>query len=52
MLFPDMIQGHLATVKSRRHFFASGTKINDVMPEIHLEFKKRLLRTVEIINKT
>lgn len=50
MLFPDMIQGHLSTSKSRRHFFSSRIKVNDILPCIHLEFKKRLLKTIEIMN--
>lgn len=50
MLFPDMTQGHLSTVKNRRHFFASGIKVNDILPQIHSEFKTRLLKTLEIMN--
>lgn len=49
MLFPDMIQGHLATVKNRKHFFATNIKINDILPQIHLEFKRRLLKTLDEI---
>lgn len=49
MLFPDMEQGHLATVKSRKHFFSSNIKINALLPTIHLEFKRRLLATLETI---
>lgn len=49
MLYPDMEQGHLATVKNRRHFFSSDRKINDVLPIIHLEFKQRLLGTINSI---
>ena len=52
MLFPDIQQGHLATVKSRKHFFSSGIKVNDILPCIHSEFKSRLLKTIEIINKS
>lgn len=51
MLFPDMLQGRLATVKSRRHFFSKGTKVNRVLPCIHTEFKQRLLQTLVIINE-
>lgn len=50
MLFPDITQGHLATVKNRRHFFSAGMKVNDILPEIHAEFKRRLLVTVKMIN--
>lgn len=50
MLFPDMVQGHLATVRGRKHFFSSGKKVNDILPKIHLEFKQRLLNTIELIN--
>ncbi len=49
MLFPDMEQGHLATVKSRKHFFSSNIKIKSLLPTIHLEFKRRLLATLETI---
>ena len=31
MLFPDFEEGDLATVKNRRHFFSSGTKVNDAL---------------------
>ena len=43
MLFPDIAQGHLATVKSRNHFFGSGTKVNQAFPKIHSAYRKRLL---------
>ena len=49
MLFPDMEQGHLATVKNRKHFFFGDVKINDILPEIHLEFKRRMLNTLREI---
>ena len=48
MLFPDMDQGHLSTVKNRRHFFSSSNKINNILPRIHLDFKNRLLKTEPI----
>ena len=51
MLFPDIREGHLATVKNRRHFFADGTKVNSILPQIHLAFQTRLLNTVSLINK-
>lgn len=50
MLFPDFTQGHLATVKSRKHFFSSEIKVNDVLYKIHSEFKRRVLNTVALIN--
>lgn len=50
MLFPDMLQGRLATVKSRKHFFSKGIKVNSVLPCIHAEFKQRLLQTLVTIN--
>lgn len=49
MLFPDMEQGHLSTVKNRKHFFFSNVKVNDILPEIHLEFMLRLSNTLSII---
>lgn len=51
VLFPDMEQGRLATVKGRRHFFASGTKVNDILPQMHREFERRLLETVKEIKR-
>ena len=51
MLFPDMEQGHLSTVKNRRHFFFLNVKVNDVLPGIHLEFKRRLLNTLSEIKR-
>ncbi|MEE0517732.1 MAG: hypothetical protein UC708_07610 [Anaerovoracaceae bacterium] len=50
MLFPDFTQGHLATVKSRKHFFSSGIKVNDILYQIHSEFKRRVLTTLALIN--
>lgn len=49
MLFPDMVQGRLAKVKGRRHFFSQNVKVNDVLPKVHLEFQQRLLETVHEI---
>lgn len=51
MLFPDMLQGRLAAVKSRKHFFSKGTRVNSVLPCIHAEFKQRLLQTLVAINE-
>lgn len=50
MLFPDMAEGYLSTVKNRRHFFWLNRKVNDVLPKIHMEFMFRVLKTVETIN--
>lgn len=50
MLFPDMVEGHLSTVKNRRHFFGLNRKVNDVLPNIHMDFMFRILKTAEIIN--
>ena len=49
MLFPDIEQGHLTTVKNRKHFFSSGVKVNDILPFRHMEFKQRLLATISEI---
>ena len=49
MLFPDFDEGRLSTLKNRKHFFSSGTKINDALVEIHSEFYKRLLFTIKYI---
>lgn len=61
-LFPYMSQGHLSTVKNRRHFFYLNTnddnsltrqyshiKFNIIFPLIHKEFKLRLLETINKI---
>lgn len=50
MLFPDISQGRLTTVKGRKHFFGNGTKINEVFPKIHREYKRRLLNTIKMLN--
>ena len=50
MLFPDMFQGRLITVKGRKHFFNMGIKVNDVLPHFHIEFKNRLLNTIYLLN--
>lgn len=52
MLFPDTSQGHLATVKNRKHFFGNGTKVNEVFPKIHIAYQQRLLNTVKLLNFT
>ena len=51
MLFPDILHGRLACSKNRRHFFSMGTKVNDIFPRIHSEFKERLIKTVKDINE-
>lgn len=51
MLFPDFEEGHLATVKNRRHFFSSGTKVNDALIPIHEELYRKLLATLQYIVK-
>jgi len=50
MLFPDLKDGMLATVKNRRHFFGNNLKVNDTFPKIHIELLSRLLNTVKKIN--
>lgn len=50
MLFPDIVQGHLATAKNRRHFFGNGIKVNDVLPKIHTSYQQRILYTVTWLN--
>lgn len=51
MLFPDMEQGHLITVKNRKHFFYGDKRVNDILPKIHSEFKCRLLNTLMEIKR-
>ena len=50
-LFPDIEQGHLATVKNRRHFFSSNNKVNNILPKIHMEFMNRVINTAKYFNK-
>ncbi len=50
MLFPDIVQGHLATSKNRRHFFGDGIKVNEVLPRIHINYQQRILNTVKWFN--
>ena len=50
MLFPDFENGRLATVKNRRHFFSTETKVNEMLVLIHDEFYTRLWNTLEYIN--
>lgn len=50
MLFPDISQGHLATVKNRKHFFGNGTKVNEVFPKNHITYQRKLLNTVRLLN--
>lgn len=49
-LFPDIEQGHLATVVNRKHFFNHSNKINDILPQIHINFLSRTFNTVEYFN--
>lgn len=51
MFFPDIVQGHLATVKNRRHFFGSNCKVNDVLPKIHMKYMSRILNTSKHLNE-
>ena len=49
MLFPDISQGRLSTVKNRKHFFSNEVRVNDILPSIHFEFRRRLLQTIEMM---
>lgn len=51
MLFPDIIDGRLASVKNRKHFFSTEKKVNDMLVLIHDDFYKRLLVTLQYINR-
>lgn len=51
MLFPDIEQGRLATVKSRKHFFGQAIKVNDVLPKIHLTYQTLLKNTIVMLNR-
>ncbi|SFW21941.1 hypothetical protein [Ruminococcus flavefaciens] len=50
MLFPDYTQGRLDCVKNRKRFFKKETKVNDILPVIHLDYMRRLLNTVKYLN--
>jgi hypothetical protein len=46
---PDMENGHLQTFRNRRRFFAKLTKLNEILPELVIDFWKRMLVTVNAI---
>lgn len=52
MLFPDFEEGHLSTVKNRKHFFSTELKVNEALVSIHEEFYHRLLATLRYIVKS
>lgn len=52
MLFPDIAQGHLATVKNRKHFFGDNIKVNAVLPKIHTLYRRKVLNTISRLNGT
>ena len=49
VLYPDMEDGHYAKYVNRYHFFSKETKINDILPQIHQTFFKRLSNTLDAI---
>ncbi|MGE4284277.1 MAG: hypothetical protein AB7G87_11225 [Clostridia bacterium] len=49
MLFPDIEQGHLATVKNRKHFFGKGEKVNSILPQIHMKYLNLILNTAQTL---
>ena len=44
--FPDMPNGRYARYKNRHHFFSEEKQVNQVLPEITMEFYKRLFITI------
>ena len=50
MLFHDISQGRLATVKNRKHFFGSTNKVNDCLKNIYTELLQRILSTINLLN--
>lgn len=50
VLFPDMCNGCLAKSTNRKHFFGEGVKVNNVFPQIHYAFLKRVLETARVLN--
>lgn len=51
MMFPDFDEGRLSSIKNRRHFFSTETKVNDMLVLIHDEFYQRLLTTLQDIKQ-
>jgi hypothetical protein len=51
MLFPDIEQGHLTTLKNRKHFFGKGGKVNSILPQIHMEYLRLILNTAQMLNR-
>ncbi len=49
MLFPDISQGRLSTVKNRKHFYGTNNKVNNMLQNIHIEFLNRVLKTSELL---
>ena len=50
MLLPDFIDGNLATVKNRKHFFSECNRANDLLPQIHMDYLKEILSTIKYLN--
>ena len=46
MLFPDIEKGNFTRYINRYHFFHNDERVNDRLPEIHIEFLKRLILTL------
>ena len=51
MLFPDIEQGRLVTVKNRRHFFGKGEKVNIILPQIHVRYQNLIFSTAQMLNQ-
>lgn len=49
ILFPDFKDGNLKTYKNRRRFFDDDHKLNELLPELLVEYWSRLKNTLESI---
>lgn len=46
MLFPDMKDGNYCRYVNRYHFFSMDKKVNNILPDIHISFLKKLKTTL------
>lgn len=50
-LLPDTTDGHLDTWINRNKFYGKHIKVNDILPEIHNKFCRKILSTIEYLLK-
>lgn len=51
VLIPDHINGNFVTSKNRNRFFDNDIKLNEVLPNIFLDFQRRLIKTIQLLSK-